>query len=189
MAQEEADRVHFHLMLRAVSTANANKAQGKLSVPFLSRLVVDDPAERFRFGLTVRRYRELIWHVLLRGSDGLYLFNLGYPGSPVTPAESFESLEAARAVYDELLAYREFLDEGEPMNFEVPPMHSTAGIWSGLRLKDRWLVRAFTLGREPQRVQIATGSGGRVVVDAPPAGATYLIHADDRPPRVLRQQR
>lgn len=67
-------------------------------------------------------------------------------------------------------------------------LHNTVGIWSGLRLKDRWLVRAFTLGREPQRVQIATGSGGRVVVDAPPAGATYLIHADDRTVRVIRQK-
>ena len=148
VTQEAADQLYFFRLLRAVSTANANKAPGKLGVPFLSRFAPDDPAERVRFGMSRGLYRELIRHVLLRGSDGLYLFNLGYPGSPVTPAQSFESLEDVRAVYDELLAYREFLDKGRPMTYDTAMTVDAGVVWSGLCLDDRCLVRVYSLRTE-----------------------------------------
>jgi hypothetical protein len=175
---ERAGRVHLFLMLRTVSTANANKPPGVLSLPFVSRLVVDDPDPRVRVGLSPAWYRELLRHLLLRGSDGLYLFNLGYPGSPVTPAESFESVEDARAVYDELLAHREFLDRGRPMTHETPPLGSTGVLWSGLRLPDRCLVRTVSLGTASHTVTLEPFPGVRVTLDAPPGGATYLCHRD-----------
>ena len=48
--------------------------------------------------------RELHYHIWLRGADGMFLFNLGYPNSGVTPDFSFHSVEDARQVYDDLLA-------------------------------------------------------------------------------------
>ncbi len=187
--QEWADRTYFFLLLRTVSTANANKPRGKVSVPYVSRFVPDDPAPRVRFGMSQPVYRELIRHVLLRGSDGLYLFNLGYPGSPVTPAESFESVEDARAVYDELLAHREFLDRGRPMTYAVPAIDREPVIWSGLCLADRCLVRAVTLGAETRQVELDPFPGVRVVVRAPRAGATYVIHRDGRITEVEKMPR
>jgi hypothetical protein len=178
--QEAADRLYFFLLLRTVSTANANKAPGKVSVPFVSRFVRDDQSPAVRFGMSQQAYRELIRHVLLRGSDGLYLFNLGYPGSPVTPAESFESIEDARAVYDEMLAHRDFLDRGKPMTYAVPTPDGLTVIWSGLCLPDRCLVRTVTLGPETRQVMLEPFPGLRVTLDAPSTGASYVVRRDGR---------
>jgi hypothetical protein len=178
--QEAADRLYFFLLLRTVSTANANKPSGKVSVPFVSRFVRDAPSPAVRFGMSQRAYRELIRHVLLRGADGLYLFNLGYPGSPVTSAESFESVEDARAVYDELLAHREFLDRGHPMTYAVPTLDSLSVIWSGLCLPDRCLIRTVTLRAETQQAVLKPFPGLRVTLDAPSIGATYIVQRDGR---------
>jgi hypothetical protein len=183
VTQERADRIHFALMLRTLSTANANKPAGVLSLPFVSRLVVDNPDPRVRFGLSRSLYREFIRHALLRGSDGLYLFNLGYPGSPVTPAESLESVEDARATYDELLAYREFLDHGRPMTYDTPSLGHDGAVWSGRCLPDRCLVRMVSLGPRSHRIIVEPFSGTRVELDASPAGATYLVSRDG----VIRQ--
>jgi hypothetical protein len=177
VTQETADRLYFFRLLRTISTANANKSPGKLSIAFVSRFVPDDPAEHVRFGLNPRLYRELIRHALLRGTDGLYLFNLGYPGSPVTPAESFESVEDARAAYDELLAHREFLERGRPMTYQPPPEMGGV-VWSGLRLGDRCLVRVFSLGSAAGRVDLVPFPGIRVTAEAPMEGATYIIRKD-----------
>jgi hypothetical protein len=176
--QEWADRTYFFLLLRTVSTANANKPRGKVSVPYVSRFVRDNPDPAIRFGMSQGTYRELIRHLLLRGSDGLYLFNLGYPGSPVTPAESFESVEDARAVYDELLDHREFLEQGRPMTYAVPVIDGLPVFWSGLCLPDRCLVRVVTLGAETQRLVIDPFPGLRVTLNAPPIGATYILRRD-----------
>jgi hypothetical protein len=178
VTQERADRIHFPLMLRSLSTVNANKPPGVLSLAFVSRLVVDNPDTRFRFGLSRPLYREFLRHALLRGSDGLYLFNLGYPGSPVTPAESLESVEDARAVYDELLAYREFLDHGRPMTYDTPPVGHDGAVWSGRCLADRCLVRAFSLGPPGRTVAIELLGGVRVSLAAPTSGATYVVRRE-----------
>jgi len=142
----------------------------------------DNPAPRFLFGMSQRRFRELVRHVWLRGADSIYIFNLGYPTTPqlVTPAFSFESVEDVRSVLDELLAHREFLDKGEPMNFAVPKLGSPDPIWSGLRLGDKCLVRTFTLGPTAVRLEVPAFAGVAVTLDAPPAGASYLIHRDGR---------
>jgi len=182
VTQEKADPIHFHALLHTVSTCNANKQPGQLSIPYLSRYVPDNPDPRFLFGLSQRLFRELVRHVWLRGADTIYIFNLGYPTRPqlVTPAFSFESVEDVRSVYDELLAHRDFLDKGEPMNFGVPKLGSAEPVWSGLRLGDRCLVRAFTLGAAPAKVSVPAFPGVAVALDAPPEGATYLVGRDGR---------
>jgi hypothetical protein len=180
VTQERADRIHLTLMLRSLSTVNANKPAGVLSLAFVSRLVVDNPDPRFRFGLSRSLYREFIRHALLRGSDGLYLFNLGYPGSPVTPAESFASVEDARAVYDELLAYREFLDHGRPMTYNTPPLGHDGAFWSGRCVADRCLIRTVRLGVAGQSLVLSLFPGAQVELDAPWDGGTYLVHRDGR---------
>ncbi len=180
VTQEKADRIYFYSLVQIISTANANKAAGKLSIPYISRFSPDIREERFLFGMTSARYRELVRHLLLRGADSFYLYNLGNPraGQIVTPAMSFESVEDARAVYDELLEYREFLDQGQVMNYDFPPLHSTAPVWSGLRLADSCLVRTYTLGEETVKVIIMAFPGVPVQLEVPPEGATYLIHSD-----------
>jgi hypothetical protein len=149
-------------------------------VPYLSRFVVDNPDEKYRFPMSQDVYRKLVRHVWLRGADGLYLFNLGYPTTPqtVTAEFSFQSVEDARSVCDELLEHREFLDKGQPMTFAVPKSADAEAVWSGRKLPDgRCLVRAVSLGKDDARVRLSVGEGVGVELDAPRTGATYLISA------------
>lgn len=63
--------------------------------------------------LSAGRFQQLLWHLLLRGHDAFFSWS---------PRE--EALEESRLVHDvyrESHAYREFLLEGEPVTFEVPP--------------------------------------------------------------------
>lgn len=176
LTQDAADRFYFQRLLRVISSANDDLIPGKLSIPYLSQFVPASAEPRYPFPMSQNLYRELMRHIWLRGADSLYLFNLGYPVKPqlVTPEMSLVSVEAARSVYDELLHYRDFLDRGEPMNFAVPSAITREGIWSGLRLEDRCLVRAVTLGEVVQRIRIEV-FGQIVELDAPPEGALYLI--------------
>ncbi len=172
---EQADRFYFRNLLVTVSSANANKRPGQLSIPYLSRFCPDDPNPKYRLGMSSPAYRELVRHLLLRGSDGLYLFNLGFKEEVVSARDSLESVEDARAAYDELLTWREFLDRGQPMCFDCPAAPD-AVIWSGLRLEDRCLVRTFTFAAERQRAIVEVFPGIHVQLEAPPTGATYLVN-------------
>jgi hypothetical protein len=139
---------------------------------------VDNPEEKYRYPMSQDAYRELLRHVWLRGADGLYLFNLGYPTKPqtVTAEFSFQSVEDARSTWDELLEYREFLDKGVPMTFAVPKDVSAEAVWSGRRLGDgRCLIRAVSLGDADARVRVDLPTGSSVELAAPRAGATYLV--------------
>lgn len=180
ITQAAADLYYFQRLLEIVSRASEKVIPGKRSMPYLSRFVTDNPDETYRFPMSQDVYRELVRHVWLRGADGLYLFNLGYPTTPqtVTAAFSFESVEDARSVTDELLAHREFLDQGVPMTFAVPKSVEAEAAWSGRRLPGgRCLVRAVSLGKDDARVRVAVADGLTVDLDAPQAGATYLVSA------------
>jgi hypothetical protein len=121
-------------------------------------------------------------HDWLRGTDGVYLFNLGYPGGGITAAFSFESVEDARVVYDELLAHRELLDRGRPMTFAVPEDIEAEPIWSGVALGDRCLVRVVSLGKEPRKATISA-LGRNWTQEAPKGGATVVLYRDGRAER------
>ncbi|HPD15255.1 MAG TPA: hypothetical protein PLE19_09905 [Planctomycetota bacterium] len=182
VTQEKADAIYFFDLMRTVSTCNANRQPGQLSIPFLSRYTPDNPDPRFLVPMSQRAFREVVWHTFLRGAATIYVFNLGYPTRPqtVTPALSFESVEDVRSVYDALLAHREFLDKGEPVNFRFPPLFSAEPVWSGLRLGDRCLVRTFTLGAVAAKVEVTPFPGVTLTLDAPPEGALLVVHNDGR---------
>jgi hypothetical protein len=177
--QPDVDRFYFRKLLESVSSANAKKAPGKFSIPYLSRWLPDNQDSHYRhFAMSRDVYRELNRHLWLRGCDSLYLFNLGSPGTPVPAAFSLESVEDARAVYDELLAHREFLDRGRPLNFAVPEALDREALWSALELDGRVLVRAVSLGRPNQRVEVRRPKRPAIALDAPKEGATWLIDGD-----------
>ncbi len=178
ITQETVDRFYFTNLLAIISAANRSLAPGKLSLPYLSQYVPDNNDPKYLFAMSDGPYRELVRQIFLRGTNSLYLFNLGYPGSPVTAEFSFRSIENVRAVYDDLLDHREFLDKGVPMNFDGP---TEAGIvWSGLRLKDRCLVRVATLGKAPGTVSVPAFPGVTKELAVPAEGATYLLVANGR---------
>ena len=64
------------------------------------------------------------------------------------------------------------------MTYDTPPLGHDGAVWSGRCLADRCLVRAFSLGPGSHRLTLEPLSGIPVVLDAPPAGATYLVGRD-----------
>jgi len=77
------------------------------------------------------KYREVLWHMLLRGHDTFFV----YCGGP----ETLRELGPVHEVYAAALEYKEFLDKGIPISFDVPK--SPGPVVSGLRLGNRVLVR------------------------------------------------
>ncbi|MCL5270230.1 MAG: hypothetical protein M1457_06710, partial [bacterium] len=96
-------------------------------------------------------YRELLWHMLLRGADTFFLW--------CRPEEQAEEVRLLHATWAAAQAWGEFLDRGVPVTFDVPA--APGPVVSGLRLDDRVLVRRtdFTGARDP----VALPVDGRVL--------------------------
>lgn len=92
------------------------------------------------------KYQELLWHLLLRGHDTLFLWS---PGK-----EAAKEISLLHPVYAEAQQYGDFLEKGIPISFEVPK--KPGPVVSGLRLGDRVLLRVthFTETAEPLRIQV-----------------------------------
>ena len=76
-------------------------------------------------------YQELLWHMLLRGHDAFFLW---------TPlAQSGEEMRLLHGLYAASLEYRDFLERGRPVSFDVPK--NEGSVVSALQLGDRLLVR------------------------------------------------
>ena len=93
------------------------------------------------------KYQELLWHLLLRGHDGFFLWCL--------TAELPDEVRLVHEVYSQSFAYREFLDHGEPVTHEVPKL--SGPVISGLRLGNRVLIRRTDFDAHPGSVRVRIG--------------------------------
>ena len=110
-----------------------------------------------------QKYQELLWHMLLRGTDGLMMW--------CRDVETAKEMQLLQEVYAGALEHKEFLDRGEPVSFDVPS--KPAPVVSGLRLGDRLLVRRTDFGDAGGRVTLRVGERS---VDVPRAeGKCQLI--------------
>ncbi len=155
----------FYNLLLEGSSAGRHTPPSTPLVPFVHWTTTDpppkpDPAVR---QLDADRYRELLWHLLLRGHDSFFLWCL--------PEELATELRLLHPVYAESLAHREFLDQGEPVNFEVPA--APGAVISGLRLGNRVLARRTDFGNDSSTHTLPLSSGG--VVAVPPAHGLQLL--------------
>ncbi|HUT31964.1 MAG TPA: hypothetical protein VNE39_00675 [Planctomycetota bacterium] len=91
-------------------------------------------------------YRELLWHMLLRGHDTFFLW------CPET--EIAQEIRPLHETWAAALEFRDFLDKGEPVAFDVPKQPGP--VVSGLRLGNRLLVRRtdFDDTREPVALKV-----------------------------------
>lgn len=92
-------------------------------------------------------YQELLWHLLLRGHDGFFLWCL--------QDELAEETRLVHEVYSASLAYEEFLNRGQPVSFDVPKRPSA--VVSGLRLGNRVLVRRTDFDGDSNAVRLNVG--------------------------------
>ncbi len=145
-------RWFYNLLLVASSSGKHNSA-GVPSIPFVHWHTTVPPKEpdpavkQFSAG----KYQELLWHMLLRGHDTLFLW--------CPRDETAEEVRLLHEVWAASLEYREFLEKGKPMLFDVPRQQGP--VVSVVRLGDRVLVRRtnFDGRKEPLTVTI----GGKTI--------------------------
>ena len=172
--REHVDQFYFQLLLRMVSDDAANRlrwAPDKRGVPWVARWCPDDEDPKIPL-MSRERYREVLRHIWLRGTDAMQVFNATRRGYEDIV---FAEVEDAVSVYDEMLAYREFLDAGEVMCTDSPGVQDSGAVWSGLRLEDRAVVRVFKQGGDTSEVKIEPWPGQAVSLAARPEGRTFIV--------------
>jgi hypothetical protein len=110
------------------------------------------------------KYQELLWHMLLRGTDTFFLW--------CRKQEAAKEIELVHQVYSEAQQYGEFLSKGKPINFNVPKQ--PGAIVSGLRLKDRVLVRRTDFTKTSDTVEIII-DGRRIKVENVPGCCQIIL--------------
>jgi len=167
---EQTDYRWFYNMLLVASNAGKSTPQGIPIVSFVTwntvwvsteqTMIEPDPAT---LQMSAESYQELLWHMLLRGTDAFYIyFGRGNLASEV---------RLVHEVYDAAQEYGEFLERGLPVTFYVPGEPGT--VVSGLILDDRVLVRRTDFGNNREPVEIMAGTRCIEVDYAP--GACQII--------------
>lgn len=174
--REHVDQMYTHLLLTQVSSDSLNRkdwAAHMTSIPWVVRWCAAElPPRDLPPIMSRERYREVLRHLWLRGIAGMQVFNHVEPG--YEEMALFEVQDAVQ-IYDEMLAYREFIDDGEPLNLNVPEMQHAGVLWSGLRRGDRAVVRMFKQGGGKAQLGIEPWPGKRIRLAATAAGETYLL--------------
>ena len=112
--------------------------------------------------MSLETYRELLAHLLLRGSEGFMMW--------CRAEETVEEVAAIVPVLNEALKWREFFERGEPVWFHVP--RRPGALISARRLGDRLLVRRTDFAPEAWPVTRRIGDA-RVTI--PPAPGRFLL--------------
>lgn len=98
-----------------------NLRPNQMMVPFVGGYV---DGNEFTPRMSRAVYREALRHLILRGARGFYCFNTAPPYTPMT--YYYTELADINVVYNELLAYKDFLEGGEPLNLKgVVPLTET----------------------------------------------------------------
>ncbi|OPZ87766.1 MAG: hypothetical protein BWY76_00302 [bacterium ADurb.Bin429] len=187
VTQDRMDRLYLHIMFSQMSdnAENLTKwAPEKQSIPWVCRYCPDVEDETIPI-LDRARYQELLRHLWLRGADGLQVFNANRPRLPHI---RLEEVRDAVASMDEMLRYRKFLEKGTIMTTTVLLPADDGAIWSGLRLDDEAIVRAFTLAAQPATLVFTPWEDAAILaLEAPPAGATYHLYRQGEGVRVVKE--
>lgn len=149
----------FYNMLLVGTNAGQHASKDVPVMPFVHWTTTappEDPSpEVVQF--SKQRYQELLWHLLLRGHDSFFLWCVA--------EELPDEIELVHQVYAAALEYREFLERGTPIAWDVP--RRPGPVISGLQLQDRVLVRRSNFGsNEPAEISVRLADGAKVEVPA-----------------------
>jgi len=111
------------------------------------------PAKQF----SEEKYQELLWHMLLRGTDTFFLW--------CRKEESPKEIRLVHQVYAQAQQYGRFLSEGKPILFDVPKQPGT--IVSALKMENQLLVRRTDFIKTTEPVEITIGDKKITIVDTP----------------------
>ena len=106
---------------------------------------------------STEKYKELLWHILLRGTDTFFMW--------CGRQEAVKEIQLVHQVYAEAQQYGRFLSRGTPINFNVPAQPGT--VISGLKLGKRVLIRRTDFTKPEGPVEITLGNTKIKVAAAP----------------------
>jgi len=112
------------------------------------------------------KYQELLWHMLLRGTDTFFLW--------CRKQEASKEIRLVHQVYAQAQQYGRFLSEGKPVLFDVPKQPGT--IISALKLNNRFLVRRTDFKKTSEPVEITVGNQKIKVKDTPGRCQIIKLH-------------
>ncbi len=140
----------FYNMLLVASNAGKSTPQHIPIISFVhwNTVFITGEADTTIRQMSRESYQELLWHMLLRGTDTFYLW-----------AEKSQFPEEVRLVHEVYAAaqqYGAFLDHGLPITFDVPDTPGT--VVSGLIMGDRVLIRRTDFGENKEAVEIMAGT-------------------------------
>jgi hypothetical protein len=129
---ENADYRWFYNMLLVGSNAGEHTPREIPIITFVHWNTVETTGKNESIKqFSEEKYQELLWHLLLRGHDTFFMW------CPRDQAVTESRL--VHQVYAESLQYQEFLEDGEPITFDVPSQPGP--VISGLKLREQILVR------------------------------------------------
>jgi len=139
----------FYNMLLVASNAGKNTPASVPIVSFVHWHTTAPPKEPDPAVKQFSResYQELLWHMLLRGTDTFFLW--------CPRAEDAEETRLVHEVYAAAQQYGEFLEKGTPVDFRVPT--EPGPVVSGLVLGRRLLVRRTDFDDRTAPVEIVVG--------------------------------
>ena len=143
----DADYHWFYFMLKAASNAGKHRIKGVPTISFVSCLgALRYPADAPEKPFSAEKYQDLLWHMLLRGTDGLFVFS--------GRGQLAEELRCVHRVYAAALEYKDFLAKGTPICFDTPTRPGP--VVSGIDLGRRVLVYRTDFDRTREPVELRT---------------------------------
>jgi hypothetical protein len=155
---EDTDYRWFYNMLLVASNAGRNTPSDIPIISFVHWHTIGSKqgaSQAVQF--SEAKYKELLWHMLLRGTDTFFLW--------CGREDAAKEIRPVHQVYAEAQQYGRFLSEGKPINFGVPKLPAT--VVSGLKLADRVLIRRTDFKKASEPVEITVDGRSIEVGPAP----------------------
>ncbi len=162
---DNSDYRWFYNMLLVASNAGKSTPPEIPVISFVhwhTVVVTDNPDPNVK-QMSEESYKELLWHMLLRGTDTFFMW--------CPKEDDAKEVQLVYNVYAAAQQYGEFLEHGMPVNFDVPEKPDT--VISGLVLRDRVLIRRTDFGASREPVEIMIGTK-KVSVDYAPGTCRIL---------------
>ena len=140
----------FYNMLLNASNAGRSTPQNIPIISFVHWHTIFDGSKPDPAILQMSKnaYQELLWHMLLRGTDTFFMWS----GKDEFPDET----KLVHEVYAAAQEYGNFLEKGIPINFDVPDKPGT--VISGLALDNQVLVRRTDFDGNDKPVKVMAGT-------------------------------
>ena len=175
--QRDVDRIYTEILLRQVSADSyaRNRIAPELEqTAWIARWVRDNQSKLTPM-MSRSAYRESLRHLWLRGVDAMEIF------SPVRKGYedlAIQEVEDASTIFNEMLAYEEFLSSGTVLNYRYRISNQKPVLWSGMKLENQAIIRVVSLNGITEAVTVDPWSDGNTTLQAPDIGATYFLFRD-----------